>query len=176
MSHEAEYIYLPVLTVGGPAGDYEVHCPIKSCQWAEFAVDMVTNGDVGTGTAVVSGDAQPLSGTIKYDGTVTINGSANNNAAVHGLLFRIPLTTTQVINSSYERITNSEKKVFLRLDPASSCSMYVAIRFRIMPLKVIPGPSHEVHPDHMDEMNRARSDKTKERLGAMGIPAYAQEK
>lgn len=171
MCHDSSYEELPPITLGGPTGDYFVICPIRSGKWVEFAIDTIVNGDGGTGAIVVSGSAIPKA--LDYTGQSTIKLS--DDAVLRGTPFRIPATTTQQINSSWERITNSEKKVWVRIDAAASTSMYIALRFRNKVLDVVPGPNHEVHPDFMQEMNKARSETTRQRLQDMGIPAYAEE-
>lgn len=165
------YNYYPPITIGGPTGDYSVPCPVTSCQWAEFAIDSVANGDGGTGACVISGNSVPKA--LDYTGLAA--NTFTDNTFLKGWPVRIPATTTQYINSDYERITHSSKRVFVRIDAAASTSMYVTVRFRTKVLAVIPGPSHEVHPDHAHTLNQARSEKTMERLKEIGVPAYAEE-
>lgn len=172
------YTLLPALTIGGAAGDYFVICPTVSCEWAEFAIDSIANGDGGTGAVVVSTASVPKA--LDYTGISTNNMGASGNANtqdahVVGTAYRIPATTTQIINGTWERIINSEKKVYIRIDPAASTSLYVTLRFRIKMLAVVPGPSVEVHPEHEQQLNIARSARTSERLKDMGIPRYAIE-
>ena len=165
------YEYFPPVTIGGPTGDYFIICPVTSCQWAEFAVDTIVNGDGGTGAIVISGNSVPKA--LDYTG-LTAN-TFTNQVFLKGWPVRIPATTTQFINSDYERITNSEKKVFARIDAAATTSMYITLRFRIKVLTIIPGPSHEVHPDHMHTLNQARAETTVQRLKELGVPGYAEE-
>jgi hypothetical protein len=161
----------PAITIGGATGDYFVIAPIVNGRWAEYCIDTIVNGDGGTGAIVVSGNTIPKA--LDYTGIAA--NKMSNDAFLKGVPYRIPATTTQQMNSSWERITNSEKKVFIRIDAASSTSMFVTLRFRSKVLGTVPGPSHEVHPDYMQEMNKARAETTKQRLKDMGIPAYAEE-
>jgi hypothetical protein len=165
------YNYFPPITIGGPTGDYFVTCPVTSCQWAEFAVDTIVNGDGGTGAIVISSDRVPVA--LDYTGSSSIKFS--DDVQYKGWPVRIPSTTTQYINSDYERIINSQKRVFLRIDAAASTSMYVTLRFRVKQLAITPGPAPTVHPDHMHKLNQARAETTKQRLQEMGVPGYAEE-
>ena len=171
MSADDGYTYFPPVTIGGLTGDYFVQCPITSCEWAEFAVDTVTNGDGGTGAIVISSTLPPVA--LDYTGIST--SKLNDQAVYHGWPVRIPATTTQYINSDYERIMHSQKRVFVRIDAAASTSMYVTLRFRVKRLQIVPGPSPTVHPDHMHNINQARHEATTERLKAAGVPGYADE-
>ena len=165
------YKYFPPITIGGPTGDYFVTCPVTSCEWAEFAVDTVVNGDGGTGAIVISGNSVPVA--LDYSGSSVIKFI--DQVQLKAWPVRIPSTTTQFINSDYERITNSMKRVFVRIDAAASTSMYITLRFRIKMLDIVPGPASTVHPDHAHKMNEMRAENTKKRLGELGIPTYAQE-
>lgn len=165
------YQEFPPITIGGPTGDYFARCPVPSARWAEYAIDSVVNGDGGTGAIVVSGNSAPKA--LDYTGQATIK--LNDDAAFYGTPIRVGSTLTQPINSDYVRITNSERKVFARIDAAAATSLYITIRFRTRILERIPGPSKEVHPDHADNMNRLRSETINQRLGDMGIPKYALE-
>ena len=166
------YNYFPPITIGGPTGDYFVTCPIVSCQWAEFAVDTIVNGDGGTGALVVSTDVTTPK-AFDYSGSSAIKLS--DDVQYKGWPIRIPATSTQFINSDYERIINSQKRVYVRIDAAASTSMYITLRFRVKELVTVPGPSHEVHPDHAHELNKARAETTTQRLKDAGVPGYADE-
>jgi len=170
MCSDPTYEEKPALTIGGPSGDYFVTCPTTSCKWAEYAIDSVVNGDGGTGAVVVSGNSKPSA--LDYTGLA--QNTFSDDALIKGVPIRVPATVTQVINSSWERITNSQKRVFVRIDAAASTSMFVTIRFRIKVLDIIPGPTQTGHADAMQEMNEARAEMTMKRLQTMGIPGYAQ--
>lgn len=158
--HAEDYEYFPAITVGGPAGDYSIATPTSSNRWTEFSIVSITNGDGGAGSVVISGNSKPKA--VAIDGSVTLN----NDNVIKGIICRVAASATvSPGGDSYERVTNSEKKVFLRIDPAASTSIFVAIRFRNRLLKVIPGPSTTVHPDNMQALNNARADATRARLG-----------
>lgn len=165
------YTEFPAITIGGATGDYFAICPVTSCKWAEYAVDSVVNGDGATGAVVISTHNPPKA--LDYTGLAT--SELNNDNQAYQWPIRIPATTTQIINSTWDRIVNSEKRVYVRIDCGAGNSCYVTLRFRIREIDVIPGPSVEVHPDHEHQMNIARSDKTIERLAKMGIPRRAIE-
>lgn len=159
----------PPLVIGGPTGDYFVVADVPDCRWAEYRVLLATNGDVAGAAALVVSDKKPIA--LKYDGSQTLN----NDAHLYGQAIRLGPTITQPLIEDWIRITNSEKKVFVRIDAQATCSAYVTLQFRIKRLEVVPGPSHEVHPDHMQNLNQARAKTTTERLKALGIPGYAEE-
>lgn len=157
---EQLYQEAPAVTIGGPSGDYELIAPVTSCRWAEYAVVSVANGDGGSGSVVVSGDSAPKA--LAYDGTVTLN----KDNFVRGRAYRVAATTsTPGDPDSYERITHSQKKVFVRIDAANNTSIYVTLKFRMRILDRVPGPSTTVHPDHAHQLNIARADATRQRLG-----------
>lgn len=165
------YTEFPAVTIGGASGDYFAVCPVVSCKWAEYAVDSVVNGDGATGAVVISTHIVPKA--LDYTGLST--SELNNDNQAYQWPVRVPATTTQVINSTWDRIVNSEKRVYVRIDCGAGNSMYVTLRFRIRDLTVIPGPGVSVHPEHEAQMNIARHDTTLERLSKMGIPARAIE-
>ena len=169
---EHGYTELPALTIGGPTGDYFIQCPIISCQWAEYAIDSIVNGDGGTGAVVVSTENSKPS-ALDYTGIAA--NKFSDDAVYKGVPYRVPATTTQPINSAWERIVNSQKRVYVRIDAAASTSLYVTLRFRIKDLATIPAPSTAGHHDAMELVNRDRESRIKERLGQMQIPPYADE-
>ncbi|HVB23614.1 MAG TPA: hypothetical protein VNG51_16875 [Ktedonobacteraceae bacterium] len=171
MAQRVIYTNLPARTIGGASGDYSLICDITSNQWAEYAIDCVVNGDGGTGAVVVSANGKPSA--LDYTGIST--NKMDVDAVLKGWPIRIPATSTMMINSSYERIPGSTGKLYIRIDAAASTSLFVVIRFRIAELQIIPGPSVEVHPDHEQQLNIARSETTTQRLAKMGIPVKAQE-
>ncbi|HEV2580464.1 MAG TPA: hypothetical protein VGT44_06390 [Ktedonobacteraceae bacterium] len=166
------YQEFPPVTIGGPTGDYSIVCPVTSGRWAEFAIDSIVNGDGGTGALVISGRNPPKA--LAYDGSVKIDGT-NDSVFLYATPIRIPATTTLHPNSAFERITSSEKRVYMRIDAAASTSIYVTLRFRLRILERIPAPAATVHPDHAHNMNKERARATNERLQAMGIPGYAKD-
>lgn len=156
------YIEFPAITVGGTTGSYVVTCPTTSCQWAEYCLDTVVNGDGGTSAMIISGNSAPPA-DLDYSGASTAKLTDGNY--LKGVPIRIPATSTQYVNSSWERITNSEKKVYVRINAAASTSMYLTLRFRVRLLKVVPGPAVTTHPDNMQALNNARADAVRQRLG-----------
>lgn len=157
-----KYTEFPAITIGGGTGDYFVQCPTTSCQWAEYAIDTVVNGDGGTGAFVVSGDSKPSA--LDYTGIAA--NKMTDGAFLRAVPIRIPATSTQYVNSSYERILNTEKKVYVRIDAASNTSMFITLRFRIRKIDYVQahmGPT--VHPNQQQQMNEARADVIRERLG-----------
>lgn len=167
-----DFNYFPAVTVGGPTGDYAAVCPVLSARWAEFSIVTVANGDGGSASVFATGGSKPIQ--LLYDGTKKLNGAATDGSgdtSMQGVAVRIASTITQPFDSeAWHRITNSEKKVFVRIDAGNNSSCYVSLRFRVKELTVIPGPSVTVHPDHAHQMNIAREEKTLERLKRMGIP------
>ena len=163
---EIEYIEFPARIVGGGTGNYEIECDVESCQWAEYMVVGISNGAVaGQGAVIVNGNSR-ASIQAGLDYTAAAGKSLNKDNSLKGMAWTLLASTSQPAPMTYwERITNSEKRVFVRIDAQSSCSMYVSIRFRIAVLKIIPGPSVTAHPDHAHQVNIARSDATRQRLG-----------
>lgn len=160
------------IVIGGATGDYSVIAPMVSSRWVEFNVLNIAAGDVNGATAtIISGNSKPLA--LNWVGAA---GTAlDSDHVVHGLAFRQAATTSLIPLTGWIRVTNSEKKVFIRIDTQSSDSAYVTIQFRARLIDKIPGPSHEVHPDHMHTLNQARAETTKQRLQELGIPGYAEE-
>ncbi len=161
------------IMIGGPTGDYSVIAPMVSSRWVEFNIISIATGDVSGATGfVISGNSVP-----KQPNWVGAAGTAlDTDHVVHGIVFR--LAQTQTITPApiaWIRVTNSEKKVFIRIDTQNSDSAYVTLQFRARLIDTIPGPSHVVHPDHMANMNKLRSETTKQRLADLGIPGYAQD-
>lgn len=159
-AHEELYEYFPAVTIGGPTGDYFIPTPTSSNRWTEFAIVAVTNGDVGSGSVIISGNSKPVK--LLTDGSVTLN----NDNVVKGITYRLAASaSTSGGGDVYERVTNSERKVFIRIDAAASNSIFVSLRFRNRLITRIPGPQHTVHPNNMQDLNNARADATRQRLG-----------
>lgn len=172
-NNEGQYNEFDPIIIGGPTGDYSVIAPMMSSRWVEFTVISVATGDVNGATGiVVSGNSKPV-----QPNWVGAAGTAlDTDHVMHGMVFRLAQTVTVTpAPLQWIRVTNSEKKVFIRIDTQNSDSAYVTLQFRARLITVVPGPSHEVHPDHMHTLNQARSEKTVERLREMGIPGYAEE-
>ena len=170
MCQECEnYSYLPPMMIGGPTGDYFVECPTQSCRWAEYAVISAhcdTSCDV-----VINGDSPPAK--LTFDGSVTLNGDAYAPVITLGLSGLQAVTMDADV---FYRVTNSQKRLFIRIDTAQgSHAAFVSIRFRVRLLTVVPGPSLTVHPDNAEQIHFAREEKTRQRLAAAGIPGYALE-
>jgi hypothetical protein len=169
------YEEFPPVTIGGPTGNYFITSPIVSCRWAEFCVDLIVNGDGGTGAVVISGSVGGGFPPAALDYTGIATNKFSDDAIFKGWPIRVPATSTTMINSSWERITNSQKRIHVRIDAAASTSLYLTLRFRVKVLERLPGPSHEVHPDYWENMNKAREHMTTQRLKDMGIPGFAAE-
>ncbi len=169
---ETKYNEFDPIIIGGLTGDYSVIAPVTSARWVEFNVLNIATGDVSGATGVViSGNSKPT-----QPNWVGAAGTAlDSDHVMHGLAFRLAQTTSIVPLTGWIRITNSEKKVFIRIDTKDSDSTYVTLQFRARLLDRIPGPSHEVHPDHSHMLNQARAETTKQRLKEMGIPGWAEE-
>lgn len=158
--HEELYEYFPAIVIGGPTGDYFIPTPTSSNRWTEFAIVAVTNGDVGAGSVIISGNSKPVK--VLTDGSVTLN----NDNVVKGIMYRLAASaSTSGGGDVYERVTNSERKVFIRIDAAASNSIFVSLRFRNRIIDKVPGPNHTVHPNNMQDLNNARADATRQRLG-----------
>ena len=135
------YQEFPAITVGGPTGDYIAKCPVTSCEWAEYAIDSIVNGDGGTGSIVVSSIATPKA--VDYAGVNVLS----DTTVLRGIPFRLLATSSLPVNGSFERIVNDQKWVFVRIDAAASTSMYVTIRFKVKILAKIPAPFVTVRPE-----------------------------
>jgi hypothetical protein len=150
MHDEHEYNYFPPITIGGPTGSYFATCDVTSGRYAEFAIDSVVNGDGGTSSVKV-GSSYPLTTDADYSGSASI--TLTGNSVDKATYFRIPATTTYIVNGSYTRIVNSQKQVFVRVNAGASNSCYVTIRFRERLLTSIPGDPVIVHSDDHDMHN-----------------------
>ena len=156
--HE-EYIYHPPVMVGGATGDYFVDAPVPAARWAEYAVDVIANGDQGTSSVTISGSFTPIAAV--YDGSKSYTDGSVSPA----IYIRIPATSTYFANMSYTRITNnSQKRVYVRIDTAASNSCYVTLRFRTKEITTVPGLIATTHPDQTELQDHARAAMTEQRL------------
>lgn len=170
---EDKYQEFDPIIIGGATGDYSVIAPMVSSRWVEFNIISVATGDAtGITGFVISGNSKPV-----QPNWVGAAGTAlDSDHVMHGVVVRLNASSTATpAPIAWIRVTNSEKKVFIRIDGPNSDSAYVTIQFRARKLDMIPGPSHTVHPDHMHNMNEFRAEKTKQRLKDMGVPGYAQD-
>jgi hypothetical protein len=167
-----DFNYTTPLIVGGLTGDYFVTCPITSCRWAEYSIIAVANIDSSVAKVLISGDSKPPA-QLDYTGATT--SVLNDDSVATGIAILAPATSTLLVDATaYYRIQHSQKRVFIRIDVGNGKSCYVTLRFRVKPITVIPGPAHTVHPDHQEQLNIARAEKTKERLTKMGIPVEVE--
>jgi hypothetical protein len=156
----------PAMVVGGPTGDYFIEVPVESSRWAEYQVVSIANG-AQAATVVVSGDDKPIA--LPYDGSKTLS----NDAFIRGQCFSVPASTTiRGDTGQWDRITHSQKRVFIRIDSAVDKSTYVTIRFRSRLLTIIPGPTETTHPDLGHQMNIQRANRINEHVEKTraGIP------
>lgn len=158
-----EYNQFPARTIGGPAGDYIIRCPVQSNRWAEYQI--VAIAAQVAAQVVVSGDSKPVA--LLYDGSKKLSDDSFFVGTAYTLSANQPSITPSV---GWERITDSQGQVFVRLDAAGGNSVYVTVRFRTKILTVIPGPAETIHPDLGHQMNIKRSQNIKDRLAKAGIP------
>lgn len=162
-----EYTYSQILTVGGlgtAAGTlYILESPFAGEEYEYAIMGVSTGAAAGTYQALVSCDQPPP--VLMYDGSVSF-GSASSapytflkaQSFISSSLTSIPPSDTWV------RVSNGNKYVYVRAITPASASVFVAIQFRFLPVKVIPARAHTV-PDGMEEQyNIARADKVIERL------------
>lgn len=156
MQHEhceiCEYNLFPAMSIGGPSGDYVIESPITSCRWAEFQVVSIANGNYPA-QIVVSGNTPPKQ--MDYTGT----NKLSDGVVLRGQVFTVPQgeTLTPPIDQ-WDRITHSQRRVFVRIDNAAGNSTYVTIRFRARLLTVIPSVDSDMVPEglgHQKNLQRA---------------------
>ena len=158
MLHEdksAQYEELPPITLGGPTGNYSVQSIVTSAQWVEYRLLSVAFSLAGS--CVVSGTTNPQLG-LDYSGGTTYN----TNSVIYGEAYAANLSQSFTPDGDWRRISNSEKKLFVRID--TNGAIFVTFQFRIKVLAVIPGPSTTVHPDYPEQLNNARADAVRQRL------------
>jgi hypothetical protein len=89
-----------------------------------------------------------------------------------GVFLQVNANETLMCNPTWERVTNSQKRVFIRIDnnAAGGYSTYIVIRFRVRLLAVVPGVVPTVHAELEHQANLQRGDIIKDRLDQAGIP------
>ncbi len=158
MCTDERYTELAPRIIGGPSGDYFLTADIPTGRWVEFRVLSIAEGDAQPGAILISHKSKP--GVLLWDGTITLNDAS----LVDGLVYRLGQTSSAPLVPTWIRVLNSQYRVFLRIDVPNTTSAYVTIQFRHRVLDRVPGPSHEVHPDYMQNMNEARADAVRQRL------------
>lgn len=164
--HCGLYNYFPAQVIGGPTGDYTIDAPVGSNRWAEYQIVEIANG-AQAATVVVSGDDKPSA--LSYDGSKILN----DNTFLRGHAFQVPASNTiRGDTGNWDRITHSQKRVFVRIDSAADKSCFVVIRFRVRMLTIIPGPSETVHPDLGHQINIQRAKNIQDHIdkNRAGIP------
>lgn len=161
------YVYSQILTVGGLGGTtgttYVLESPFSGDEY-EYAIMGISTGQpAGTYQAIVSADQEPPS--LAYDGSIAFGskGSApftylKAQSFTAGPLTSIPPSDTWV------RVSNGNKYVYVRAVTPASSAVFVAIQFRFLPVRVIPGRAVTVPPEAEEQYNIARSDKVIDRL------------
>lgn len=159
-----EYNQFPAITIGGPTGDYELPAPVMSCRWMEYQV--VSIAAQVAAQIFITGDTKAA--TLVYDGSKVLS----KDTSIVGTAYTVSSNQPSITPSDgWERITNSQNKVFARIDGVGAgASCYITIRFRAKLLTVIPGPAETTHPDLGHQMNIQRSKNIKDRLAKAGIP------
>lgn len=157
-----DYTEFPARIIGGPTGNYFIECDVKSSQWAEYLVVAVANGPGGAAAVQVNGGSKVYATLLDYAGNTKLSG---DNIGI-GNAFNLGASSTLVAPmQQWERITDSSKRVYVRVDTVGGNAAFVTVRFRIKKLTNIPALPHSVHPDHMQQLNIARADATRQRLG-----------
>lgn len=152
----------PSRVIGGSSGDYSLQIDVPPNRYAEFLIVNIANGDAGASKVIVSGQSKEAARAFNWVGGVTLN---DDNHAM-ALAFSLGASANAFAPMlGWEKITHSQKRVFVRIDTVASNSVFVTVRFRMRELEIIPGPSHTVHPDHMQQMNIARAEAVRQRLG-----------
>jgi hypothetical protein len=161
-----EYIEFPSRIIGGGTGVYEIQCDVTSCQFAEYMIVSISNGAVaGHGAVLINGNSRSAAAN-GLDYAATAGKSLNKDNSIKGMVFTLVASTSIFAPMTYwERITDPEKRVFVRIDAQASCSIYVSLRFRIAVLKTIPAPAVTVHHEQPEVLNAARADAVRQRLG-----------
>lgn len=162
------YLYFPPITIGGASGNYVTLPPSTSCEEAEFEILSIATTDTGTPMVLVtsdqSGDQQPHQ--LPYDGSVSIGkvgGTDNGSQAYPGIAMawggaNIPAPPV----GEFFPITDSQRRVFVRIDCAGGKSVYVSLRYRLRPVRSVVA-SVETH-DTERSYNAASAEKAYERL------------
>lgn len=151
MCESQDYQYFPSQMIGGGVGDYLVRVPVSSSKEVEFAVLAITNTQGKTMTIQVSGVGPPKT----LDGTQ--NSSYNDTSFVPSMVFSTQANTASTLPTPvYDRVTNADGIVYVRVDGAGGSCAYVTIKFRVKILRVIPAPFTTVHPDAMAAMHKER--------------------
>jgi hypothetical protein len=154
------------MTVGGPSGDYEVTAPIASAKWVEYRLVDIANSSSGDSHVMISTKGKPSA--LPFDNTVTLNKDGFIHARV---LYALSASTVNGDAQVWERVVNSQNKLFIRIDASGNGATYVSLQFRSRIIDVIPGPFPSVHPDLGQQMNIERSERIEKRLKQLGMPA-----
>jgi hypothetical protein len=160
--HDMEFDYTQPIIIGGPSGNYFLDCPIPSCKYAEFAIVSISTS--ANANILISGKDQLIQ--LDYTGATILNDSVSLAAIALTATAASPYNAPGV----YYRVTNSQKRIFMRIDVSAGNACFVTLRFRIMPISVIPGPAPTAHHEQGHLVNAARSEMTRARLEQMGIP------
>lgn len=172
MCEEQAYNYFPAQMIGGGIGDYLVRVPVSSSKEVEFAVLAITNTQGKTMTIQVSGVGPPKT----LDGTQ--NSSYNDTSFVPAMVFTTQANTASTLPTPvYDKVTNADGIVYVRIDGAGGSCAYVTIKFRVKIIRVIPAPFNTVHPDAMAAMHKEREmrilDRTLQTEGELAV--YGQQ-
>lgn len=166
------FIYFPPVLIGGPSGDYVAQCPVASCEEAEFEVIAVATNDSGTPQALITGD-KPQPKQLAYDGTASLglfSGTDGGSQVFPGIAIAWPgANIPSPPAGEYFPITDSQKRIFVRIDVTSGKAMYVTLRYRVRPIRQVVGNVATVHPDMEREHNLAREHQAAARLQARTI-------
>ncbi len=151
MCEEKDYTYFPSVMVGGGPGDYLVRAPVSSSKEFEFAVVAIAQTQSKFMTIQASGVGPPK----PLDGTQA--STYNDTSFVPAMVFTLQSnTSTAFPNIFYDRITNPDGIVYIRIDGGNPGVAYVTIKFRVKILRVIPAPFQTVHPDMVAAMHKER--------------------
>lgn len=169
--HCGLYTYLDIVTFGGATGDYALTAPMDSCKWMEYRLLSIASSSLGDSQILLSTKNAPKQ--LSYDNTTTFT----TDQYVHGRAIYVPKANSfQGQDETWERITNSQHKLFARIDAASNGACYISIQFRARILDTIPGPFPSVHPDLGQQMNIERAERVEKRLKQLGMPSERLEK
>lgn len=149
-SCSGDFNIFPTRSVGGPPGAYKMQLPLSSKDYGEFCVVAVSN--LGTNASSILITGAELSSLAALDSTG--NTTYDDQSYVKGINFVCGGNSTLTPNETWERISNAQGYIFIRI--TSGTFVTVSIKFREKIMKVVPGPMRTVHPEDMEQMNYLR--------------------
>jgi hypothetical protein len=163
-----DWINLPLISIGGVPGDYYLDCPITDHEEVEYRVEYLTSfNGLHIMWVSVNGVQAPVAFPVSSSTLSLIPPGV-----AYGSFMIVPSNASIFPMQEWEKVTNAQNRVFVKIEAINNLPCMVGIRFRVH--NHVAGRPHMVHvvtdTDFEDTIHEAREQAEMNRLGYVKHP------